>query len=145
MVKSNSLFTYLVTTLLFSFFLTNLPAQNVGIDLTNPLQKLDVDGAIRIGTTPDSIDGSIRYLSGDFQGYDGIKWRSFIQQISIDGDTIYLEDGGSVVLPPGNISSYIEDNDSDTRVHTEESPDEDIIRFDAVSYTHLTLPTSVIV
>lgn len=36
-------------------------AQNFGVDVTNPQEKLDVNGAVRIGTTSNSNAGTIRY------------------------------------------------------------------------------------
>lgn len=38
-------------------------AQNFGVDVSNPLEKLDVNGGIRIGSTTNSNAGSIRYVS----------------------------------------------------------------------------------
>jgi hypothetical protein len=42
-------------------------AQNVGVDVATPLQKLDVAGGIRIGTSPSAIVGSIRFNAGQFE------------------------------------------------------------------------------
>ncbi len=50
---------------------------NVGIGTAGPLQKLDVNGGVRIGTTPDNAQaGTMRYEQGAFQGYDGSTWHS---------------------------------------------------------------------
>ncbi len=49
---------------------------NVGIGTTSPTQKLDVAGAIEIGTTATSTAGAIRWTGSDFQGYDGSTWVS---------------------------------------------------------------------
>ena len=46
----------------------NLLTGKLGIGIV-PEQTLDVNGAIRIGTTTDAIQGSIRYTGTDFQGY----------------------------------------------------------------------------
>ncbi len=49
-------------------------AQNVGVGIPVPLQKLDVNGAIRLGNTVTSSPGTIRYNSSRFEGYDGFNW-----------------------------------------------------------------------
>jgi hypothetical protein len=50
-------------------------AGNVGIG-TTPTEKLDVNGAIRIGNTATSNAGTIRWTGSDFQGYNGTAWVS---------------------------------------------------------------------
>ncbi|MGE0635880.1 MAG: beta strand repeat-containing protein [Bacteroidia bacterium] len=52
-------------------------AQNVGVDVATPVEKLDVLGAIHIGTTANTNAGTIRYSSPNFQGYDGTQWVNF--------------------------------------------------------------------
>jgi hypothetical protein len=56
---------------LFTFALvlsvSNTIAQNVGVDVATPLQKLDVAGGIRIGTSSSAIVGSIRFNAGQFE------------------------------------------------------------------------------
>ncbi|NBV82889.1 hypothetical protein EBR57_02040, partial [bacterium] len=47
---------------------------NVGIGTENPLVKLDVAGAIRVGEGG-AYPGVIRYSNGRFTGYDGSRWR----------------------------------------------------------------------
>ena len=49
---------------------------NVGIGNSSPVEKLDVNGAIKIGDTSQSTEGSIKYENGDFKGYDGTQWKS---------------------------------------------------------------------
>jgi hypothetical protein len=55
---------------------------------TTAAEKLDVDGAVRIGTTAGSNAGTIRWTGSDFEGYDGAAWLS-------------LTSGGSGGLPSG--------------------------------------------
>jgi hypothetical protein len=59
-------FTWIVSTAL-SLATTSAIAQNVGVDVSTPLQKLDVAGGIRIGTSPSAIVGSIRFNAGQFE------------------------------------------------------------------------------
>ncbi|MCG3166674.1 MAG: hypothetical protein POELPBGB_02454 [Bacteroidia bacterium] len=54
-----------------------LSAQNVGVDVASPVEKLDVLGAIHIGTTTNTNAGTIRWNSPNFQGYDGTQWINF--------------------------------------------------------------------
>lgn len=42
----------------------------------NPVEKLDVEGAIRLGTTATTNSGTIRFTGTDFEGYDGSIWKS---------------------------------------------------------------------
>ena len=55
----------LIGLLLISFFSMG---QNIGIGTTTPVEKLDVNGAIRIGTTTSNNQGTIRYNNGKFEG-----------------------------------------------------------------------------
>lgn len=54
---------------IFSFFAFEAFSQNFGVDVPSPQEKLDVNGAIRIGNTTNSNAGSIRYstVSQKFQ------------------------------------------------------------------------------
>jgi hypothetical protein len=52
-------------------------AGDIGIGFSYPQQKLDVNGAIKIGTTSSNVAGSIRYTGTDFEGYTGGAWQSF--------------------------------------------------------------------
>ncbi len=58
----------------FILFVAIVQAQNVGIGVPVPLQKLDVNGAIRMGNTGTSNAGTLRYSSGRFEGYNGSTW-----------------------------------------------------------------------
>lgn len=51
---------------------------NVGIGNAIPAQKLDVSGAVQLGTTASPTTGSIRWnpTFKDFEGYDGSRWMS---------------------------------------------------------------------
>jgi hypothetical protein len=56
----------------------DIHAQNVGIGTTNPLEKLEVSGAIRLSNTTGSNAGTIRFntANNDFEGFDGTYWHS---------------------------------------------------------------------
>jgi hypothetical protein len=68
---------------------------NVGIDRTNPEEKLDVSGAIRIGTTANNNAGTIRWSGADFEGYDGSVWHSL------------TSNGGAGSLPAGSLGQTL--------------------------------------
>jgi len=63
-------------------------SSNLGVGTTSPAEKLDVAGALRLGTTSGTNAGTIRWTGSDFEGYDGSTWKSLTST------------GGS--LPPGN-------------------------------------------
>ena len=50
----------------------------VGIGTSSPAEKLEVSGAIKLGTTSSTNPGTIRYntTTNDFEGYDGASWNS---------------------------------------------------------------------
>jgi hypothetical protein len=51
---------------------------NVGIGTQNPTERLDINGALRIGNTSNTLPGTMRFnpANNDFEGYDGNRWRS---------------------------------------------------------------------
>lgn len=69
---------------LLSATTVSMAQSGVGIDVTNPLEMLDVNGAIKIGTdfnnssaAPTGGAGTIRWNGTNFQGWDGTQWLSF--------------------------------------------------------------------
>lgn len=53
-------------------------AQNVGVGVANPVEKLDVAGGIKLGNTSNTAAGTIRWneVRSDFEGYNGKVWVS---------------------------------------------------------------------
>lgn len=77
---------------------TRLKISSVGkvaIGVFQPLQKLDVGGAIRIGNTSDLHAGSIRWTGTDFEGYDGSGWNSLTSIPNIYSDGSFVGIGTS--------------------------------------------------
>ncbi|HSG28937.1 MAG TPA: hypothetical protein VLA34_10690 [Candidatus Krumholzibacterium sp.] len=72
----------------------------IGIGMVDPLEKLEVDGAVRLGTTSSTNTGTIRWTGSDFEGYDGSVWKSFTS-------------GGGGSLPPGTSGQTLRHNGSD--------------------------------
>jgi hypothetical protein len=96
----------------FILFAVIMQAQNVGIGVPVPLQKLDVNGAIKIGTTTTNQPGAIRFNAGKFEGGDGTNWKSFEGTVSgIVGTRLYnnpdlLNAGYSLFGELRGISTY---------------------------------------
>ena len=73
---------------------------NVGIGSLSPLEKLDVEGAIRLGTTANTSTGTIRWSGTDFEGYNASAWHS-------------LTNSGGTGLPPGTSGQMLHHNGAD--------------------------------
>jgi len=48
----------------------------LGIGVSNPVERLEVDGGIKIGSAINQSAGTIRWTGADFEGYDGSQWLS---------------------------------------------------------------------
>ncbi len=76
----------------------------VGIGLTDPQEKLHIDGAIIIGnnTNPDPLAGTIRWNQGatDFEGYVGDEWKSLT---GLGGNSLWNQQGNNLYYNLGNI------------------------------------------
>jgi len=59
--------TYLLLASVICLSAPVLAQNNVGVDVNPPLQKLDVAGGIRLGTSPTALAGSIRFAGGQFE------------------------------------------------------------------------------
>ena len=97
------------------FFSLSINAQNVGIDVETPQQKLDVNGGIRIGNTDVPLAGTIRWNGNHFEGFNGDTW--IILDLSTDnawvdyGSEVYLQDttdkvGIGITDPVANLDIY---------------------------------------
>ncbi len=73
---------------------------DVGIGVADPLECLDVDGAIRIGAAKGENAGTIRFTGSDFEGYDGSEWKSLTAE------------GGGAELPAGTTGQTLRHNGS---------------------------------
>ena len=72
---------------------------DVGIG-TVPVEKLDVSGGIKIGSTGGTNAGTIRWTGADFEGYDGSSWNS-------------LTASGGAELPPGSSGQTLRHDGAD--------------------------------
>ncbi|UCF05801.1 MAG: hypothetical protein JSV33_01830 [bacterium] len=49
---------------------------NLAVGLNNPVERLDVNGGIRVGSAAGTNSGTIQWTGTDFEGYDGSSWKS---------------------------------------------------------------------
>jgi len=52
----------------------------MGLGVSSPSERLDIDGAIKLGTTSSENEGTIRYTGSDFEGRKDGEWISLTQQ-----------------------------------------------------------------
>lgn len=57
---------------------------SLGLGTITPAERVDIDGAIRIGTTVNTNEGTVRYSGSDFEGYMGGEWVSFTKNNKAD-------------------------------------------------------------
>jgi len=74
---------------------------STGIGTTTPTQKLDVIGAIRIGTTTSNVNGSIRYNGANFQGHHNGTWKNLDD--AGGGSTVWSQSGTEAFYTSGNV------------------------------------------
>lgn len=82
----------------------------VGIGTIDPLQSLDIYGAIKIGNSSTNHTGSIRWTGSDFEGYNGSSWKSFTS-----GEN-WLKNGNSTYYLVGNVGIGTSSPDLNTKL-----------------------------
>jgi len=86
-----------------NFNIENTPVHKMSVDgafgigTLSPAERLDVNGALRLGTTANNNAGTIRWTGADFEGYDGSDWQS-------------LTAGGGSSLPSGSSANTLRHN-----------------------------------
>lgn len=75
--------------------ITQTPTGNIGVGILQPTQKLEVAGAIKIGTTATNSKGTIRYNEADssLQVYDNTRWKSMVNNFDVVGYSSFGGDG----------------------------------------------------
>ena len=81
-------------------FNVDLTNDRVGIGTDSPDEKLEVNGAIHIGTTATTNAGTIRWNDPLFQGYNGSAW---IQLSSVGTSTPWITTGSDIYYTTGNV------------------------------------------
>lgn len=74
----------------------------VGIGLTNPAERLEVNGAIRIGSSALNKPGTIRWTGTSFEGRTNSEWVSFISQG--DGQSSWDTQSGGISYDTGDVA-----------------------------------------
>ena len=78
----------------------------MGVGVTNPSTKLDIDGSVTVGSigaTESPKAGTIKFENGDFLGFDGTIWRSMTQGNSSSSEnntSTSTETSGSLLALP---------------------------------------------
>ncbi|MCJ8345344.1 hypothetical protein MJH12_07380, partial [bacterium] len=67
---------------------------NFGVGIANPIERLDVNGGIKLAYTANENAGTIRFNAGAFEGFDGASWLS-------------LDDSDSLSSAGGALDDYI--------------------------------------
>jgi len=100
---------------------------NVGIG-TSPGEKLEVDGAIKIGNTTGTNAGTIRWTGTAFEGYNGTTWVPLGGGASFGSWTDKDSNGNTLVrnvtyqaTSDGFVTAYITNGDGDLNGYTDSS------------------------
>jgi len=82
----------------FTISFAQLKVENAGVgigdDTKTPVEKLEVFGGVKLGTTANSNAGTMRWSGTDFEGFDGTAWKSFTS----GGAGLWAENTGNVVI-----------------------------------------------
>lgn len=58
--------------------MTIASAGNIGINTLTPSERLEINGALKLGTTTTTNAGTLRWDGSSFQGYNGSDWVTFV-------------------------------------------------------------------
>jgi len=72
---------------------------NVGIGTTTPLEVLDVNGGLKLGSSSNTNVGTIQWTGTDFEGYDGSTWNS----LTSGSTTLWSQSGSDIYYNTGNV------------------------------------------
>ena len=107
----------------------------VGVGVTNPSTKLDIDGSVTVGSigaTESPKAGTIKFENGDFLGFDGTTWRSLTQGTSSSSENLNIDEDGKVGVGVTNPSTKLDIDGSVTvgSIGATESPKAGTIKFE---------------
>jgi len=89
----------------------------VGIGVSGPAEKLEVSGAIKIGTTSNTNAGTIRWTGTDFEGYTGSNWVS----LTSGGGGLWTDQG--TYIYPNNYNQFVITDTGSVGIGTTEPKD----------------------
>ena len=69
----------------------------VGIGTASPIETLDVNGGIKVGSAINTNAGTIQWTGTDFQGHDGTSW------VSLTGASYWTQSGFDIYYTTGNV------------------------------------------
>ncbi len=92
---------------------------NVGVNTDNPIEKLQVNGGINLGNTNINAPGSIRWTGEDFEGFDGLDWKS-LTNCGCDAE----EEGSSTNSQDDQNQEEEEEQEEEQNQEEEEEQDE---------------------
>jgi hypothetical protein len=97
----------------------------VGINVSQPLSTLDVDGSIRIGNDSTALPGVLRFRRNRFEGFTGLQWKSLDDSNDNLGDHKATQniDGSGYAIK--NILSPSDPNDAATKQYVDSHEDAD--------------------
>jgi len=114
---------FLLYQAIFLFVFHGATSQNVGVDVASPQQKLDVAGALKIGSTSTGVAGSLRWTGSQFQVHNGSQWITLnsntddqvLNVIQLNGNDleISLENDG-VATHTIDLSQFMDNTDDQT-------------------------------
>ena len=111
------------TLIVFIGFISFSLAQNVGVDVASPQQKLDVAGALKIGSTTTGVAGSLRWTGTAFQFHDGTQWITLnantddqvLDVIQLNGNNLEISvENDGVGTHTIDLSNFLDNTDDQT-------------------------------
>ena len=79
---------------LFLFSVSFLQAQNVGVGVTNPQEKLEVNGGVKVGFSSSAFSaGTMRFNGAEMEYNTGFGWRSLVNsysEVAMSGITPFI-------------------------------------------------------
>lgn len=111
----------------------------VGIGVESPLERLEVDGAVKLGTTSGSNAGTIRWTGSDFEGYNGSAWQS----LTAIGGSLPSGSAGQILHHDGSswtASSFLYNNSFNIGIGTSSPTDKLHILGTGATYARIEAP-----